>query len=123
MSKVILETNQELSVEILKSIIGKYVHADKNYLDIPNELLGITERTNAWFAGLVAGFEQIWMYYDFEKEEFFDEPKCYFSVIMSDGTAYILSNDELRILELTEEEFNQMVKDYKTKQIILRGTR
>lgn len=121
MSTVIKAVDQEVTDELLKSLVGKYVHATKNVVEVPNELLGTKDKQNAWFAGMVAGYEKVWMHYDFENETFMDEPKLYYSLIQTDGTGFILSDTELELVELSEEEFSQMVKDFQARQILLRG--
>lgn len=121
MSQTIKSADQSLTEEMLKSVVGKFVHIPQNLHTHRNEFDDKEEEFNAWFAGQVGGYEKAYISYDYEKDEFYPETKVCFHLLMTDGTGYVLSEDKLEILEITEEEFEQMVKDHQARELILGG--
>lgn len=121
MAKIVKSVEQELTEEMLKSIVGKFVRIPKNIHTQKDEFFGKDEELNAWFAGMVGGYEKAYVSYDYENDEFYPETKIDYHLLMTDGTGYVLSNNELEILEITEEEFKQMVKDQEARNLLLGG--
>lgn len=112
--RVVKTIDQPLNEEMLKELIGKYVHVPTNKIEVPNEF-GDTMTHNVWFGGVVAGYEVGVVAYDYINMAF-GEPKTHYNILLTNGTAFVLSDTELEIRELTQEEFEQLVADEKAKQ-------
>lgn len=126
MPQVIKAKDQAITEEIVKRLIGKFVHVPTNFHDVATPT-GATTKVNVWFAGVVAGYEKAVIGFDYETGEFNEEPQIFFNVHLTDGMGYVLTNDyDLEINELTEEEFTQLVEEHKeaqnTPEIILPET-
>ncbi|MGC5773342.1 hypothetical protein [Paenibacillus pabuli] len=75
---------------------------------------GATTKANVWFAGIVAGYEKAVIGFNYEADEFHEEPQTYYNVHLTDGMGYILTSAfELEIHELTQEEFAQLIEEKK----------
>lgn len=116
--KIVKPISEPITEELVRSLIGKYIHVPTNMHEVPNDLEGGMEETNVWFGGLVAGYEKAVMKFDFHKKEFFEgEPKVFFNILLADGMGYVLSaTGDVEIREVTEDEFNDLVAEYVAEQ-------
>lgn len=113
---MILKNREDFITEtLLTSMVGKFIHAPINNHEFTNNK-GENETVNVWFAGLVVGYDTAVIYYDFENNSFLDSPEVKYSLLLSDGMAYSLSLDS-EIVELTEEEFSDMVEKFAKEQM------
>jgi hypothetical protein len=115
MSKVLKTVDQESTEELLASLAGKFIHCNINTHKTKDKF-GKDINVNVWFAGEVAGFDRVTMYYGEVMTKLLDTPIISYNIILTDGMAYSLSPTELSILELTREEFEQLVEDYQKEQ-------
>lgn len=107
---------QVLNEELVAGLAGKFVHVPTNIHKVPTPTGAITE-ANVWFAGRVAGYEKAVLSFEYETGTFFDEPKQYFNLLLTDGMGYVLTaENDLEIIELTEEEFERMVEEHRKEQ-------
>lgn len=108
--------DQPLTEELVASLVEKLIYVPTNMHPAPP---GHPEpQVNVWFAGQVAGFEKGVVRYDFQKNDFFEEPKIFYNVILTDSMAYVLSPTEVEIYEITLEEFNKMVEEHRAKLLV-----
>jgi hypothetical protein len=111
--------SQEISVELLQGLIGKFVHATINEHNVPNNLDGTSGVQNAWFAGMVAGFEVATIGYDFKSGAFYAaEPVLFYNLLLTDGSGWALSKDRLELSVLTDSEFTELIAQEQAKQIL-----
>jgi hypothetical protein len=110
--------DQELTEEMLRGLVGHYVHAPTNELELVHPVEQTAEVHNVWFAGLCVGFQKTEMHFDYVNDEFMDEPEVTYMLMLSEGTAYMLSRDKLELRTLTEEEFIEMVAASNANQAI-----
>lgn len=116
MPQLIKAIDQNLTEEMVASLIGKYVHAPTNVHEIETPTGGKTT-ANVWFAGIVAGYEKAVIGFNYEEGTFMDAMQTYFNVHLTDGMGYILTTTrELELAELTEEEFTQLMKEHNESQ-------
>jgi len=114
--QLIKSKDQFLTEEIVASLIGKFIHVPTNIHEI-NTPTGATTKMNVWFAGVVAGYEKAVIGFDYETGSFKDEPENFYNVHLTDGMGYILTTlNDLEILELNEDEFNQLVEEQKERE-------
>lgn len=107
---------QALTEELVAGLAGKFVHVPTNIHKVPTPT-GATTEANVWFAGRVAGYEKAVLNFDYETGTFTDEPKVYFNLLLTDGMGYVLTTEnDLEIVELTEEEFEKMVEEHRKEQ-------
>lgn len=104
---------QSLSEELFDSLIGMYIYVPINPLSLKDE----TSEQNIWFGGLVAGFEIVKVKYDFSKSEYTDEYSITYSIVMTEGVSYLIS-DRSEIQIITEDELNQLMVEYAARQVI-----
>lgn len=116
MTQVIKAKSDTLTEEIVASMIGKYVHAPTNIHEVQTPT-GATTKANVWFAGMVAGYEKAVIGFNYEDGEFSEQLQTFFNVHLTDGMGYILTTTfELELLELSKEEFEQLIADQKKKE-------
>lgn len=108
--------DQELTTELLDSMVGKLVYVPQNEHMAADEYSEELKAVNVWFAGTVAGYEISTVKYDYINDVFIDEPKITYNLLLTDGVGYILSTTKCAIEELTEEEFLKMVEEHQAKQ-------
>ena len=117
MTQVIKAKSDTLTEDIVASMIGKYVHAPTNIHEVQTPT-GATTKANVWFAGMVAGYEKAVIGFNYEDGEFSEQPQTFFNVHLTDGMGYILTTAfELELLELSKEEFEQLIADQKKEEI------
>lgn len=114
MAEVIKTKDQAVTENLVKELVGKHIHVPTNMHDIKTE--DGTGEVNAWFGGRVAGYEKAEIHFDYEKQEFMDEPSTIYNILLCDGLGYVLSNRESEVNIITEEEFQEMVEEHKKKQ-------
>jgi hypothetical protein len=105
---------EELSEELLSGCIGKIISVPINEHIMNNQITGLKDVVNVWFVGTVAGFEKQTICYNYTEDEFMD-PITAYSILLTDGHAYILAKD-CEMKEITEEEFDTMIKEEEAKQ-------
>ena len=116
MTQMIKAKDDTLTEELVASLIGKCVHAPINVHEIQTPT-GATTKANKWFAGIVAGYEKAVIGFNYEADEFHQEPQIYYNVHLTDGMGYILTSTfELEIHELTQEEFAQLIEEKKKEE-------
>lgn len=103
------EKNETITEEFLLTLIGNYVYVPTNLLTVVKNNEEVVE--NIWFGGQVAGYEVSKIWYSFKENEYQEEPKMTYSIVMVDGASYILSESS-EIFTLTEEEFKNLLTDY-----------
>lgn len=113
--KIIKKEKEVVNESLLKSLIGKYVHAPVNEHITYDPMEKDFVKVNAWFAGKVAGYEKTIYAYDYKENKFFEEPKTVYKVILCDGMAYVISEDKSLFKELTEDEFIEMLAEHDFK--------
>ena len=119
MSKVVKSKEDKLTLELIESLVGKYVHATTNVHELPRvDNPDVKEKVNVWFAGQVAGYEVTVIKYSFEHDTILDEPIVNYHLLLTDGVGYVLSDTELEILELTADEFIELVAEHTTKDAV-----
>lgn len=116
MSKVLKSEGQNLTEPLLMSLVGKYIHIDVNKHPSKDQF-GRDIEVNVWFAGEMAGYDRVTMFFDKEQNRL-DFPIISYNLILTDGMAYSLSPTQLSILELTAEEFNKLVDDCQLEQAV-----
>lgn len=117
MTQVIKAKSDTLTENIVASMIGKYVHAPTNIHEVQTPT-GATTKANVWFAGMVAGYEKAVIGFNYEDGEFREQPQTFFNVHLTDGMGYILTTAfELELLELSKEEFEQLMEDQKKEEM------
>jgi uncharacterized lipoprotein YmbA len=106
--------DQELTEELVASMVKRYIHVPTNiHKNAEND-----EEANAWFAGQVAGFEKAILHFDYLKGEYRDEPVTFFNILLCDGMGYVLSNESCEINEITKEDFDAMVQQHIADQVV-----
>lgn len=107
----------KVTEDLVKSLIGKYVHVTNNFLEVNSE--EGTRVSDMWFGGKVAGYQARYTYFDFKKEEPADE-QIQYHLIMTDGEGFMLA-EECDIEELDEESFfeklNAFMEDAVTRDL------
>jgi len=118
--QIVKATEEQITEELVKGLVSKIVHVPTNMHTINNPMENHSETVNVWFAGMVAGYEKAYLNYDYETKEFLKEPVSYFNILLTDGMGYVLSNNgDVEIRVISEEEFNELVKEHKAKQQII----
>jgi hypothetical protein len=117
-AQVVKVVSDPLTEELLRTLVGEYVHGTKNGHDMINPTDGSVERHNVWFAGQVAGYEKAEISFDWQNEQWLDVPQVFYNLLMTDGTSYLLSQDELEISIISEYEFTAMLANYQTNEAI-----
>lgn len=117
MSVVIKGVDQAVSEELVGGLIGKCIHVPTN-THMMKTPTGAEGKVNAWFGGRVAGYEKAVVAFDYANSEYYEEPKTFYQILLNDGMGYVLSNEECEILEITEEEFTEMVAEHQAKQAL-----
>lgn len=120
--KIIKNESEPLEESFLRSLIGKYIHVPTNEHTTYDPMERDYVVVNAWFAGKVAGYEKAIFAYDYKNDEFFDEPKTIYKILLCDGMAYVISEEKSLFKELTKEEFIKMLAEHdaeKASKIIL----
>lgn len=106
---------EKLSEESLGSLVGMFIYVPINPLFLKNG--DQVCESNVWFGGLVAGFQIDKVKYNFQTGEYFEEYKNTYSIIMTDGASYLISNQsEIQII--TEDELNQLMVEYAARQVL-----
>ena len=115
--EIIKKQDEAITESFLESLIGKYIHAPVNehvtYDPMDKEFV----KVNAWFAGKIAGYEKAVFAYDYKNDEFFKESKTVYKVLLCDGMAYAISEENSVFEELTEEEFLEMLAKHDAKEL------
>lgn len=115
--EIIKKQDEAITESFLESLIGKYIHAPVNehvtYDPMDKEFV----KVNAWFAGKIAGYEKAVFAYDYKNDEFFKESKTVYKVLLCDGMAYAISEENSVFEELTEEEFLEMLAEHDAKEL------
>jgi hypothetical protein len=114
---VVKAVDQEVTIEILDSLIGKRIYVPTNVHMVAANPDDEFKAINVWFAGTVGGYEIAKIKYNAMQDTFFNDVKVSFNVLLTDGVVYQLSSIKCEILELTEDEFLQMVKDFKEAKL------
>ncbi len=107
-----------LTEELLQSLVGKTIHCPVNYHTTVQNLTGEDSEVNVWFAGMVAGYEKIYLAVDLASESnvlTITEPRTDFRLIMTDGASYALA-DQSKVLEITDQQLAEMVKKHRKEQ-------
>ena len=112
MPKLVKAVSEPMSQELAKSLVGKYVHVTINEHVLENHLTGESKVQNVWFAGRVAGFEYAEIFFDWRTQAFVETPEKYMNLLLTDGSAWVLSNSKLEINEVDEDEFQELVAQY-----------
>ncbi|UED74456.1 hypothetical protein [Brevibacillus sp. DP1.3A] len=115
MAVLLKKMNEELTEELSHQVIGKYVHVPTNMHTTPTAEGG-EEEVNIWFGGCVAGIEKAVIAFDYEKQEFREEPLTYTNFLLTDGMGYTVNRLHSEIYEITKEEFEQMLADHLATQ-------
>lgn len=111
MSKIVKRDSEIVSEELVASLVGKFVHAPTNkhiFKRTAADGKKYDEKVNAWFAGYVVGYAKEYLKYDFEADKETEEVSVIYTVLLSDGMAYQLSN-ESDVVEITESEFAELL--------------
>lgn len=117
MADIVKRQDEDVTQELIHSLVGKFIYVPTNIHIVNNELENKREQVNAWFGGQVAGYEIATIYYDYINDSFLEEPQTHFNILLTDGVGYILSNvSEIQVL--TEEEFMKMVEEYNQKNLL-----
>jgi hypothetical protein len=117
MKNLVKSLDQEVTEEMLESLLGKIVYVPQNEhltLDPSEEEF---KTVNVWFAGVVAGYEKAIIKFDLAQNTFMDEPTVRYSLFLTDGVSYILSKTKCEIVELTRDEFMNMVAEHQERQL------
>ncbi|MGZ0051984.1 hypothetical protein [Brevibacillus gelatini] len=112
MAVLLKKMNEELTEELSRQVIGKYVHVPTNLHKSPNT----EEEVNIWFCGCVAGIEEAVIAFDYENQEFREEPITYTNFLLTDGMGYTVNRLKSEIFEITKEEFEVMLADHLATQ-------
>lgn len=114
MAVLLKKLNEELTEELSHQVIGKYVHVPTN-MHTTQTAEG-EEEVNIWFGGRVAGIEKAVIAFDYEQQEFRDEPITYTNFLLTDGMGYTVNLLNSEIYEITKEEFEEMLADHLATQ-------
>lgn len=105
----IKDVSDSITEDLLITLIGNYIHVPTNPL-VVNE--GLEENTvNVWFGGRVAGYEASKIWYDFKENEYKEDAVIAYSIVMTDGASYIISESS-EVYLLTEYEFKSLFQEY-----------
>ncbi|WP_315793055.1 hypothetical protein [Paenibacillus sp. BIC5C1] len=74
MTQMIIAKDDTLTEELVASLIGKCIHAPTNVHEIQTPT-GATTKANVWFAGIVAGYEKAVIGFNYQADEFHEEPQ------------------------------------------------
>jgi hypothetical protein len=119
LANLLKAVNEEsLTEDFLEGLIGKHVHVSINEHSVQEELEGEPVVRNVWFAGKVAGYEKGFLKFDWATQQEVDEPIIHLTLLMTDGTGWLLSPTALEVQEITEEEFTSMVASEVAKQAV-----
>lgn len=117
--QILRDTSQKgLTEEFVQSLVGKIIHVPINKLNVFNSVEGRMEEVNAWFGGLVVGYEKAVLHYDYYNKTDLEEPKVFFNVLLKDGMGYALSQEELEIRELDEIEWAKLLAEHHKEEIV-----
>jgi hypothetical protein len=111
MAEILKQVGETATEEFIGSLVGKYVHVPTNKQLVQGEN-GKEEIVNGWFAGQVAGYEKAAIGFDFPQSQFLETPLVLFSVILTDGASYMLEPVQSAIVELTNEEFTELIAEH-----------
>lgn len=114
MARIIKPLGETTDEQFLTSLLGKLIHVPTNKHIVPNHLEGgKEEEINGWFAGQVAGYEKAVIAYDYENDEFIQGgPHTLFNVLLTGGQGYLLHLTNSEIVELTDQEFDELVAEH-----------
>jgi hypothetical protein len=121
MSQIVKVIDGKVTEDLLVGLIGKIVSVPTNEHYTTKELTGERETVNVFFAGEVAGVDKTIMAYDYLTNTYLKEPIVAFSLILTDGAGYILSATKSEILEITLEEFEELVIKHQ-KEVALKNS-
>ena len=113
--KIVKKNEDFITKELLESLVGKIIHATVNNLEL-TDATNKVETVNVWFAGMVAGYDVVTTYYDYEDNSFSTTPTIRYSLLLTDGMAYTLASD-CELHEITQEEFLKLVEEYTKEQM------
>lgn len=118
MPELIVAVTQKCDEETVRSMVGKYVHATRNEHIMRNLVDSSEVVENVWFAGRVAGLERTEVYYDWVDDRFIETPEVHLTVMLADGSGWLLSKTALEINSITEEEFQEMLAQHAAAQAV-----
>lgn len=126
MTNVLKSKETDITEELLASMIGKMIHVPTNEHVVVKQLTDTKEIVNVWFAGVVAGYDKQIVGFNYATDEFC-EPYTVYSLLLTDGHAYVLSPTACEVNEITMEDFTIMIEEQQKIQdakdsIILPGT-
>jgi hypothetical protein len=117
-AQIVKTVEQATTEELLRGLAGRFMHVSINEHTQVNDVDGSIEVHNVWFAGKIAGFEKSELFYDWVKQEPLETPEIHHTLLMTDGTGWVLSKTALEIQEITQEEFTEMVASEQAKQAV-----
>lgn len=101
----IKESNDKLTEDLIENALWSYIYVPTNSIIVNDK------SENIWFGGYLVGYEISKIFYDFKDNKEIEECTVTYSLILSDGAGFPLSNDS-EIFTLTEEEFTEMLSEY-----------
>jgi hypothetical protein len=101
--------DQVLTEELLVSIVGKLIHVPQNVHKRTNYITGEEMEFNIWFAGQVVGYSKNVLNYDFMTDQITEKSDISFSLLLSDGRGYVIT-DDCEIEEISQEDFLALVE-------------
>ena len=93
----------------MKSLIGKIIHVTENPLRFRKQDGSGSEVQNCWFVGYVAGYSKSTFGYDGVTDSFFKELKEEYSLRLTDGYEYVIT-DDTEALDINKEEYRDFVE-------------
>lgn len=112
---VIKKSTDQLTEELMRSMVSKVVHVPTNYHLVKDQIGGGEVLDNIWFAGTVAGFAIQEIHYDVATDTFLVEPNRVYLLLLTDGSGYALA-DSCEVNELTDDEFRALVMEQAQKE-------
>lgn len=102
--QVVKKVDDPLVEETLKQLIGSYIKVPTNYIIITQGEGGGEEQVNAWFAGLLVGYEKHCLLA--EDNSFLE----FYKAVLGDGITYLL-NKNCEIFTITEDEYAELYQE------------
>ncbi len=118
MATLLKTVEEPLTEEFMASLVGLFVHVSVNEHEVQEDIDGSKEVRNVWFAGKVAGFEKAILSFDWASQKFINEPVTHFTMLMTDGTGWLMSQTKTEVQGITEDEFVSMVASETAKQAV-----
>lgn len=110
MSYQVKREGELLTLDIVKQTLGQIIYVPTNNIEIKNLVMGRIDVVNAWFVGLVAGYQENVCVYDIENEQMMDTPLVHYNILLSNGYLFTLADVQSEINVLTLEEYNQLIE-------------